>query len=209
MPNLDDHRTDPAAVDSPLRLEQIQAGLAHHAVVAAVLDVPCTRVRVMRVVRAAGAGWTGTSYENAPVSAYGLALIAAAGEHGELHHLQAAGLLTERSSRTPRCSPNSPAWSPAPPSTSWRSRPGSPPPSPKPLARSPRSSPASVRSAAFARPAPNRAGPYAPLSPRAPDTGGQPCKGPGGLGPEMPGTPVMSGGLGGCFPGRRVPGGDR
>ncbi|MDI6413120.1 hypothetical protein QLX52_30390 [Streptomyces albus] len=63
MPNLDDHRTDPAAVDSPLRLEQIQAGLAHHeaahAVVAAVLDVPCTRVRVMRVVRDAGAGWTG------------------------------------------------------------------------------------------------------------------------------------------------------
>ncbi|MFF3432477.1 hypothetical protein [Streptomyces sp. NPDC002602] len=105
MPHLDDHRTDPVLVDSPLSLDQIQAGLAHHeaahAVVAAVLDVPCTRVRVMRVVREAGAGWTGaTSYEDAPVSAYGLALIAAAGEHGELHHLQAAGLLTEATART-------------------------------------------------------------------------------------------------------------
>ncbi|MFF3489034.1 hypothetical protein ACFYXC_38195 [Streptomyces sp. NPDC002701] len=37
-------------------------------------------------------------------------------------------------------SPNLLAWSPAPTSTSWRSRPGSPPPSPKPPARSPRSS---------------------------------------------------------------------
>ncbi|MFL4496506.1 hypothetical protein ACJ6WD_35490 [Streptomyces sp. VTCC 41912] len=105
MPHLDDHRTDPAAVDSPLSLEQIRAGLAHHeaahAVVAAVLGVPCTRVRVMRVVRETGAGWTGaTSYENAPVSAYGLALIAAAGEHGELHHLEAAGLLTGATART-------------------------------------------------------------------------------------------------------------
>lgn len=52
------------------------------------------------------------------------------------------------SSRTPRCSPNSPAWSPAPTSTSWRSRPGSPPPNLKPLARSPRSSLASGRSTA-------------------------------------------------------------
>ncbi|MFF4174114.1 hypothetical protein [Streptomyces sp. NPDC001744] len=47
-----------------------------------------------------------------------------------------------RSSRTPRCSPNSPAWSPASASTSWRSRPGSPPPNPKPPVTSPRSSPA-------------------------------------------------------------------
>ncbi|MFE4539675.1 hypothetical protein ACFRKB_32195 [Streptomyces scopuliridis] len=105
MPHLDDHRTDPALVDSPLRPDQVRAGLAHHeaahAVVAAVLDVPCTRIRVMRVVREAGTGWTGaTSYEDAPVSAYGLALIAAAGEHGELHHLQAAGLLTEATART-------------------------------------------------------------------------------------------------------------
>ncbi|MFI8888249.1 hypothetical protein [Streptomyces sp. NPDC053813] len=104
MPHLDDHRTDPVLVDSPLSLDQIRAGLAHHeaahAVVAAVLDVPCTRVRVMRVAREAGTGWTGaTSYDNAPVSAYGLALIAAAGEHGELHHLQATGLLTEATAR--------------------------------------------------------------------------------------------------------------
>ncbi|MFI1314615.1 hypothetical protein ACH4TS_31445 [Streptomyces albidoflavus] len=53
----------------------------------------------------------------------------------------AAGLLTRRSSRTPRCSRNSPAWSPDPTSTSWRSRPGSPLPSPKPPEPSPRSSP--------------------------------------------------------------------
>ncbi|MDI6413119.1 hypothetical protein QLX52_30385 [Streptomyces albus] len=33
------------------------------------------------------------------MSAYSLALIAAAGEHGELHHLQAAGLLTETTAR--------------------------------------------------------------------------------------------------------------
>ncbi|MGQ4733501.1 hypothetical protein ACUN3E_38305 [Streptomyces sp. Ju416(a)] len=105
MPNLDDHRTDPPLVDSPLTLHQVRAGLAHHeaahAVVAAALDVPCTRVRVMRVTRADGAGWTGaTSYDDAPVSAYRLALIAAAGEHGELHHLAAAGLLSPASART-------------------------------------------------------------------------------------------------------------
>ncbi|MFE9241779.1 hypothetical protein [Streptomyces sp. NPDC007007] len=105
MPHLDDHRTDPALVGSPLSLDQVRAGLAHHeaahAVVAAALDVPCTRVRVMRVTRADGTGWTGaTSYENAPVSAYGLALIAAAGEHGELHHLASAELLTAATART-------------------------------------------------------------------------------------------------------------
>ncbi|MEU1670217.1 hypothetical protein ABZ547_42830 [Streptomyces sparsogenes] len=55
---------------------------------------------------------------------------------------EAAGLLTPRSSRTPRCSPNSPAWSQASTLTSWCSRPGSPPPNPKPLVRSPRFSPA-------------------------------------------------------------------
>ncbi|MEV8103162.1 hypothetical protein ACIQGT_40555 [Streptomyces sp. NPDC093108] len=105
MPNLDDHRADPALVDSPLSLDQVRAGLAHHeaahAVVAAALGVPCTRVRVMRVTRPDGTGWTGaTSYENARVSAYGLALIAAAGEHGELHHLAAAELLTRATART-------------------------------------------------------------------------------------------------------------
>ncbi|OKJ46755.1 hypothetical protein [Streptomyces sp. CB02115] len=105
MPNLDDHRAHPALIDSPLSPDQVRAGLAHHeaahAVVAAALDVPCTRVRVMRVTRADGTGWTGaTSYDDAPVSAYGLALIAAAGEHGELHHLTAAGLLTAATART-------------------------------------------------------------------------------------------------------------
>ncbi|MFJ4343250.1 hypothetical protein [Streptomyces sp. NPDC088915] len=105
MPHLDDHRTDPALVDSPLTLDQVRAGLAHHeaahAVVAAELGVPCTRVRVMRVTRHDGTGWTGaTSYDNVPVSAYGLALIAAAGEHGELRHLAAAGLLSEATART-------------------------------------------------------------------------------------------------------------
>ncbi|MFE4829834.1 hypothetical protein [Streptomyces sp. NPDC056672] len=100
MPHLDDHRTDPVLAHSPLSLDQIRSGIAHHeaahAVVAAFLDVPCTRVRVMRVKRGAETGWTGaTSYKDAPVSAYGLALIAAAGEHGELCHLAAAGRLTQ------------------------------------------------------------------------------------------------------------------
>jgi hypothetical protein len=105
--HLNDHRIEPTATDSPLALAQIQQGLAHHeaahAVVAAVLGVPCTRVRVMRVERGGAAGWTGaTSYSNAPVSAYGLALIAAAGEHGELRHLKVTGRLTPGTSAAAR-----------------------------------------------------------------------------------------------------------
>ncbi|NEE30200.1 hypothetical protein G3M53_32720 [Streptomyces sp. SID7982] len=98
--NLDSHRIDPTLTNSPLTLEQIQEAIAHHeaahAVVAAVYGVRCTRVRVMRVEREASTGWTGaTSYAGGAIDAHGLAVIAAAGEHGELLHLQESGRLTE------------------------------------------------------------------------------------------------------------------
>ncbi|MET9097389.1 hypothetical protein ABZX72_35545 [Streptomyces cyaneofuscatus] len=98
--NLDSHRIDPTLTNSPLTLEQIQQAIAHHeaahAVVAAVHGVRCTQVRVMRVERKAGTGWTGaTSYAGGAIDAHGLAVVAAAGEHGELLHLQESGRLTE------------------------------------------------------------------------------------------------------------------
>lgn len=97
--NLDDHFVAPTSVDSTRSRRQIQAAMAHHeaahAVIAAGYGVRCTRVRVVRVEHETGTGWTGrTTYAGDPVSAYGLAVIAAAGEHGELLHLEHAGLLT-------------------------------------------------------------------------------------------------------------------
>ncbi|WP_439944317.1 hypothetical protein [Streptomyces sp. BBFR115] len=103
--DLDDHRVRPALRDSPLTLRQIQQGIAHHeaahAVVAAVYGVQCTRItritriRVMRVQREDGIGWTeAASYSGEAISAYGLAVVAAGGEHGEVRHLEETGRLT-------------------------------------------------------------------------------------------------------------------
>ncbi|MFT9669338.1 hypothetical protein ACMZ5F_16150 [Streptomyces rhizosphaericola] len=84
---------------SPLTLEQIQQAIAHHesghALVATHYGIQCTLIRVMRVEREAGTGWTGaTSYAGGAISAHGLAVVAAAGEQAELLHLQKTGRLT-------------------------------------------------------------------------------------------------------------------
>ncbi|MEV5205761.1 hypothetical protein [Streptomyces sp. NPDC053720] len=105
--NLNDHYVAPTATNSPMPRRQIQEALAHHeaahAVVAASYGVRCTRVRVLRVEHAAGTGWTGrTTYGGGPISAYGLAVVGAAGEHGELLYLALAGLLTPATRKAAR-----------------------------------------------------------------------------------------------------------